>query len=49
MTFYETYRFWTDLSIREIKFPFLRPWDVNNTIDDGMNNVYALRSKLSRE
>lgn len=43
----ETHRTRTDLRIWRIRdFPFLRPLDIDNTIDDGMSHMNALGTKL---
>lgn len=40
---------WTDLRIRSIELPLLRPRNIDHPINNSMNNMHSLGSKLSRQ
>lgn len=44
-----TYSHRVDLGIFMLKGPALRPWDVNNPIEDDMRHMHALWTKLPRQ
>lgn len=44
-----THRLRTNLSIRSIKLPLLRPRNINHAIDDRVHDMNPLWSELSRQ